>query len=445
MGMHITLIQPAVGFKADGTAYPASWRMEPLGIAMLAGLTPPDVQRTFIDDRFESIDYAAPTDLVCITVETYTACRAYQISAEFRKRGVPVVLGGFHPTLVPDEAAQYADSIVLGEAEPVWEELLHDAAAGRLQPRYQAERPALNGWLPDRSIFGARRYGRVSLVETSRGCAFHCEFCSICRFFRHRCLERPVDEVAREVQSLRKPVFFVDDNIGADPARLRELCTALLPLKHPWIGQASLHIASDTALLDLMRRSGCIGVLVGFESLDAQTLADMGKSVNRSALDYPAAIKAFRDHGLAIYATFVFGYDQDTPATFERVYTFALQQKFFFTAFNHLVPFPGTPLYDRLASEDRLLHPQWWLARDIRFGDVVFQPAQMSAHALASLCESYRRRFYSIPSVFRRGLDFRANCRTPYRSAIYLGQNLLQQREVDRRQGLPFGEPGMTI
>ena len=439
--MHLTLIQPSVGRKADGMPYPASWRMEPLGIATLSGLTPRDIPRTFFDDRLEAIDYDVPTDLVAITAETYTARRAYQIADRFRKRGVPVVLGGFHPTACPDEAAAHADAVVIGEAESVWAGLLEDAARGRLRPRYAGDRPVLAGIIPDRSVFGSRSYGPISLVETSRGCRFQCEFCSISQFYRHRCIDRPVEEVVREVRGLRKPIFFVDDNIGSDPARLRALCEALLPLNRPWIGQASLHVAQDPALLRLLRRSGCQGVLIGFESLDAETLSSMGKSVNLAAGDYAPAIRAFREHGLSIYATFVFGYDHDTPETFQRVFDFALQQRFFFTAFNHLVPFPGTPLYDRLAAHGRLLHPQWWLNPTGRFGEVVYQPARMSPGQLAGLCEAHRRRFYSLPSVARRAFDFRANCRTPRKALVFLAQNLLHQREVVRRQGLPFGLP----
>ena len=164
--------------------------------------------------------------------------------------------------------------------------------------------------------------------------------------------------------------------------------------------------------------------------------------MNLAARHYPRAIQAFRDHGLSIYATFVFGYDHDTRETFQRVFDFALRQKFFFTAFNHLVPFPGTPLYDRLNAQSRLLYPHWWLEPGVRFGDVVFQPAQMTPFELAGLCESHRRRFYALPSVARRAFDFKANCRTPFKTMAFLGQNLLHQREVVRRQGLPFGISG---
>jgi radical SAM superfamily enzyme YgiQ (UPF0313 family) len=415
--------------------------MEPLGIAMLSGLTPAAIRRTFFDDRVEPIDYAAPTDLVAITVETYTARRAYQIADRYRRAGVRVVLGGFHVSLCPEEAAGHADAIVVGEAERVWATLLDDAARNDLRARYAGDRPSLAGLRPDRGIFGARKYGMVSLVETSRGCNFGCEFCSISPFFHRRCLARPIAEVVAEVGALRKPVFFVDDNLGAEPARLRALCEGLLPLQCRWIGQASLHIADDPELLDLMRRSGCAGVLIGFESLDPGTLSAMGKGVNLGARDYAGAIERFRRHGLSIYATFVFGYDQDTPETFERVYRFALEQRFFFTAFNHLVPFPGTPVYQRLAAEGRLTSPQWWLDAHGGFGQVVYRPARMTANELGELCARYRRRFYSIGSVARRATDWRANCRTPLKAMIFLGQNLLHQREVVRRQGLPFGFP----
>jgi radical SAM superfamily enzyme YgiQ (UPF0313 family) len=440
--MRVVFIQPSVGRKADGTPYPAAWRMEPLGIARLSALTPPDVARRFFDDRIEAIDFSSPADLVAITVETFTARRAYQIAERFRSRGMPVVLGGFHPTLVPDEAARHADAIVVGEAEAVWREILADAGARRLKPRYPvAQRPPLDHLSPDRAIFGKRNYGMLSLVETSRGCAFRCEFCSICRFYGHRSIDRPVDEVVREVAALRKPVFFVDDNLGTDPARLKALCEALIPLRRPWIGQVSLHIAHDAALLQLMRRSGCAGVLIGFESIEPETLSAMGKAVNCAVGDYARTVKAFRDNGLSIYATFVFGYDNDTPETFRKVLAFALEQKFFFTAFNHIVPFPGTPLYARLAAEGRLLSPAWWLDARFRFGDVVFRPARMEPDELAKMCEHARRAFYSFPSMARRAADFKANCRTPFKALVYFAQNILHQRETVRRQGLPFGFP----
>ena len=410
-------------------------------MAALSALTPAAHRRTFVDDRLETVPFDRPTDLACITVETYTARRAYQIAAEYRRRGVRAVLGGFHPTLLPDEATAHADAIVIGEVEPVWAELLDDAAAGTLKPRYQgAARPELTGITYDRAIYAGRPYGHLALVETSRGCRFSCEFCSIAGFFRQTFRTRPAAEITRELRTLpHRNIFFVDDNIGAEPARLRELCDALLPLRRRWIGQLSLHAAQDDALLRLMRRSGCEGVLIGFESLNPQNLAAMGKSVNAGGIDYAPTLARLRHHGLSVYATFVFGYDHDTEESFRETLRFARAQKFFFTAFNHLVPFPGTPLYDRLRAEGRLLSDAWWLDPKFCFGDVVFQPKNVTPQQLAELCHRYRRLHYAPGSVLERGWDFQANCRTPYKALMYLAGNLGQGREIRRRQGLPLG------
>jgi radical SAM superfamily enzyme YgiQ (UPF0313 family) len=438
--MRVTFIQPCVGRKTDGTPYPSSWIMEPLSVAMLAALTPDEHELRFYDDRLEPIPYDEPTDLVCITVETYTARRSYQIAKAFRDRGVAVALGGFHPTLVPDEAEQHADAVVVGEAEGVWVQLLEDLAAGRLQPRYRAiERPQLTGRFADRSIFGGRPYSRVALVETSRGCPFACEFCSISKFFERSCIERPIEEVVEEIRQLKGVVFFVDDNIGVEPARLRALCEALIPLKRQWIGQVSLHVAKDAELLRLMQRSGCAGVLVGFESLEPRNLEAMGKTVNTQARDYDQSIAAFRRHGMSIYATFVFGYDHDDEQSFQRTLEFAERNKFFFGAFNHLVPFPGTPLYARLKDEGRLLVDPWWLSPDVGFGEVVYRPHSMSPERLTQLCDTYRRRFYRPTSILRRALDFRANSNSPTKAALFLGYNIWSERQVSIRQNLPFG------
>jgi radical SAM superfamily enzyme YgiQ (UPF0313 family) len=415
--------------------------MEPLGIATLAALTPPEHTRVFHDDRLEAIPYDAPTDLACLTVETYTARRSYQIAAAYRKRGVPVVLGGFHPTLVPEEAAAHADAIVLGDAEGCWRDVLADAAEGRLQPRYEAPAADFGLVWPDRSIFGKRPYGMLSLLESSRGCAFQCEFCSISAYCRRRVRHRPVEEVAAEAARLGRHLFFVDDNLATDHNRLAALCEALIPLRRTWMCQASVQVARRPDLLRLMRRSGCIGLLVGLESLQPENLRAMGKHVNCEGTDFAAALSAFRQSGLCVFATFVFGYDADTPETFERTFRFALEQRFFFAAFNHLVPFPGTPLHDRLRREGRLLRDAWWLDPDYRFGDVVFQPRHFTPEALARQCQAFRERFYSAGSILRRSLDAKANCASPLRAVRFLAANVWHGREVVRRIALPLGFP----
>ncbi len=193
--MRLTLIQPAIG-RQPGTGYMRTWQMEPLAIAALAGLTPRDVAIAFYDDRLEPIDYARPADLVAMPVETYTAKRAYQIASEFRRRKVPVVMGGFHPSLAPEEAAQYAEAIVVGEAEAVWAEVIEDARSNRLKPVYRAAtQPDLAAVLVDRTIFTGRRYLPIGLVETGRGCRFPCDFCAIQTFYARTARHRPIDAI----------------------------------------------------------------------------------------------------------------------------------------------------------------------------------------------------------------------------------------------------------
>ena len=201
--MHLTFILPAVGRKPGGATYPKTWIMEPLSIAVLSRLTPPDWGRTFFDDRLGEIDFDAETDAVCISVECYTAKRSYQIAAEYHRRGRPVIMGGFQASLAPEEVALHADAVIDGQAENVWAEVLSDLKAGTLKKRYFSDQPVdLAGRFPDRSIFGDRDYGILSLVETSRGCRFHCEFCSITKFFRQTYRARPIGDVVEEMRGL---------------------------------------------------------------------------------------------------------------------------------------------------------------------------------------------------------------------------------------------------
>jgi radical SAM superfamily enzyme YgiQ (UPF0313 family) len=437
--MRVTFVQPKVGAK-PGMSYPKTWRMEPLWVATLSALTPQRVERDFFDDRFEVIPFTQPTDLVAISVETYTARRAYQIADRFRARGVPVVLGGFHVTLQPDEAQGHADTIVLGQAEAVWTSFLSDLANGLQKRRYESQ-PGRE-WTapqPDRKVYSKYNYGSLRLVETSRGCVHQCEFCSITSFYRRRFLPRPVAEVVEDIRRCgSKLVFFVDDNLVADPERLRELCKALVPLRIHWFGQIGIRVAEDESLLRLLRRSGCEGVLIGFESLDSGNLSKMHKPVTDPE-SYRIALARLRRHGISVYGTFVFGYEKDTESSFHDALAFAVRHQFFFAAFNHLVPFPGTPLYARLRGEGRLLRETWWLDEDYRFGDVAFRPMHMSAAELAGRCAQARKRFYCWPNIWSR-LEFQANLNRPLKALAFFHQNTLAGREVERRLGLPLGE-----
>jgi radical SAM superfamily enzyme YgiQ (UPF0313 family) len=438
--MRLTLVYPAVGRK-ENMPYVRAWQMQPLSMALLASLTPPDVDVCFYDDRMEEIPFDEPADLVALSVETFTAQRAYKIARAFRARGVPVVMGGYHVTLLPEEAQQEADAIVIGDAEPVWRQLLEDARRHRLQPVYRgAPRRTLSGIRPRREIFQGKRYQNITLVEFARGCNFKCDFCSITAYHAANQNHRPADEVAAEMEATGSKRFFVvDDNIVSQPGQVRELCRALIPLKIRWVGQASIHIAQDEELLELMMQSGCLGVLIGMESLDPANLRTMGKSWNLATGSYADSLARFRKHGLAVYGTFVFGYDNDDPRIVQRSIDFARENKLFLAAFNHLVPFPGTPLYQRLAAEGRLLTPKWWLDPQGRVGDVTFRPKKVSPQELQALCLDARRQFYRWSSILERLWDRRANAQSLLMLGVYLGLNVGAHYDIDLRQGLQLG------
>jgi radical SAM superfamily enzyme YgiQ (UPF0313 family) len=438
--MKLTLIYPAVGRK-PGHLYVRSWQMEPLAMAVLAGLTPPEIAVRFYDDRLEEIPFDEPTDLVAISVETFTALRAYRIARQFRARGVPVVLGGYHVTLIPEEARREADAIVVGDAESVWPRLLDDARHRRLEAVYQAAAPRpLAGLRPRRELFRGKNYQRVALVEATRGCPLNCDFCSITAFHQASQNRRPPAEVAAELEACSQRWFFlVDDNFAAQPEWAGELCRELTPLRRRWIGQIGLHAARDERLLELMVASGCRGVLVGMESLEPANLQAMGKSWNLAAESYSQSLGHLRKHGLAVYGTFLFGYDHDDVETIRRSVDFAREQKLFLAAFNQVVPFPGTPLFRRLAQEGRLLTPKWWLDPEGRVGDVVFRPRKMSAEELAEQCLEARRQFYSWRSILGRSSGLKADFSILPNLATFLALNFGSRGDITRRQGLQLG------
>jgi len=440
--VRLTLIQPCMG-RQPGESYIRSWQMEPLAPALLSALTPKDIEVKFYDDRLETIPYREPTDLVAITVETYTAKRAYQIADIYRKRGVPVVVGGYHPTLQPDEAAGHADAVVVGEAEIVWARLIQDVRRGELRPRYSAkERCTLSGVRPDRKIFAGKNYLPIGLVESSRGCAGQCEFCSIQVFSGQRQVWKPVTEVVEEVAALRnKLIFFVDDNIYGDRERAKALFQALRPLKVGWLGQASLDLADDPEMLCLARQSGCSGLLVGIESLNRSNLQKMHKAVNlgRDSEEYAAAMQAFSTAGIRLYPTFLFGYEKDDATAVRSSLQFAARHRTFLAAFNHLTPFPGTPLYRRLQDTGRLRFPAWWLDPDYRYGMVPFAPERLSAQELEDECVRARREFFGLPSIVRRAVHFRVNCSGVSKLLQFALINLMMRGEVRKRQFLPLG------
>ncbi|MSQ95132.1 MAG: B12-binding domain-containing radical SAM protein [Gemmataceae bacterium] len=433
--MKLTFVRPNL---FDGRSFDA---MHPLCFAILKSLTPADVTTAFYDERLEYIPLDDPTDLVAMTVETYTARRAYQIANGYRSRGVPVVIGGYHPTFLPDEALQFADSVVIGDAEGVWPQVVEDARNGRLQRIYrQDDFPPLAGTRPDRRIFKGKRYAPCTLVQYGRGCKYNCNFCSIRAFYGTVLRQRPIGEVIDEIKRSRsRAIFLVDDNIFVDIPKAKELFEALIPLRISWSCQVSIDIAHDSALVQLMARSGCINALIGFESLNPKNLAQMRKAWNLKFSDYQTSIKVFQDAGIMIYGTFLFGYDHDTVDAFDEAVDFAIGNKFYLANFNPLTPTPGADLYRQMEDEKRLIFDRWWLDPNFRYGHATFHPRGMTADELTAGCLRARMRFNTYGSLLRRAWAPRTNLRSPFRFGVFLLSNLISKREIMSKQGRQLG------
>ena len=442
--MKVTLIKPNIG-RREHSLYVDEARMEPLQLGVLAALTPKDVEVVLYDDRMEKIPFDEETDLVAITVETFTARRAYEISAEYRKRGVKVLIGGMHVKLIPEEVIEHCDSIIIGDAEPVWEEMINDLLNHQLKQCYEGIQPTCpqQNIITRRDLFEGKGYLPITLLQFSRGCNHSCNFCASSVYFHAKHYCRPVEDVIKEIQSQkRKFLFFVDDNIVCNREKAKELFRALIPLKVHWVSQGSIDMLKDEELMRLMVKSGCLGLVIGFESINPESIEQMNKSSNKTGSGnlYESEIKQLRKWGLQTWAAFTVGHDADTVESIRATCDFAIKNKFTFAAFNILMPYPNTELYHKLEKEGRLLYDQkWWLHEEYRFNYASIVPKNMTAEELTEISFDCRRRFNKWSSIVHRALEFHTNMRTPYRFLTYLIYNPLFKKEVYKKQGMRFG------
>ncbi len=366
------------------------FRLPSLGLLRVAALTPPDWEVTIIDEKVELIDFTIDVDLVGITAMTPVAVRAYEIADRFRERGVTVVMGGMHVSKLPDEAVQHCDSVVVGEAEDLWGKLLDDLERGELKPIYRHENgfPCLEGRPPSNwDLYRDKGYLPVHFVETTRGCPFNCEFCSVTSSFGGKFRNRAIDEIELEIQNF-KPfpgrftwqnlVFFNDDNIISSKKHASELLTRIAPYKLDWLGQTSVDMAQDDEMLALCKKSGCMGLLVGFESLSAETLKSVNKGINKPQ-QYLDVVKRMHDHGIGVKGSFIFGFDTDDEGVFDRTVEFAIKAKIDAVYFSILTPYPGTAFYDQMLREGRIFDFDW---NHYNTHNVVFRPKMMTPERL---------------------------------------------------------------
>jgi radical SAM superfamily enzyme YgiQ (UPF0313 family) len=428
---------------------------KPLGLLILAGLTPPEWEIRIIDENLGVPDYGAlpRPDLVGITAFTSQATRAYELAVEFRGRGVPVVMGGVHATLCLEEAMERVDSVVTGEAESVWAQVLEDARQGHLEPVYAGEFVSMEDVPPARNDLLTSGYAFGS-IQTTRGCPLDCSFCSVSVFNGNRYRQRPIEKVVEEFQTIRERlVLIVDDNlIGTSRkhiARAKDLFRAMIhaKLRKKWICQATINMADDDELLRLAAQAGCKGVFVGFESPTEEGLAEVGKKFNiLKGRDFRASVGRIQRHNICVVGSFIMGLDTDERGIGKRIADAAERYGVDLLNVLFLTPLPGTRLWDRMKSQGRIAadsFPEDWRYFTLTFPVVRYK--HLSWAGILQEMDACDRRFYSLPRILHRiwssfwrrcgplfvtvsNLSFRYNLRT--------ARSL--HREADVSRGQPF-------
>ena len=387
--MRVRLIYP------DGGDFPLRYRsrIASLGLITVASLFPPEWEVKFTDERLEPIDFEEEADLVAISAMTFQASRAYAIADAFRTRKVKVILGGPHPSVLPQEAAAHADSVVVGEAEGVFPQLLKDLRDGGLEPVYRCgEKVELSHLaFPRRDLLRGKGYLPVDLIQAARGCPVNCEFCSVPATFGRSYRVRPLPEVLYEIAELSSSLFFVDDNLLIKKSYTEKLLQALIPLNKKWVCLGSLRIADDSDLLGLMAKSGCWLMYVDMGPWLSADLSERNKGLHQRERCFDH-LKKIHDAGIEVIGSFAFGFDHDDPGVFERTVRFAQEAGLDEVEFLILTPYPKTRLFERLEEEGRIFERDWSKYNTMH---VVFRPRSMSVDQLRDGYRQAWREFYS--------------------------------------------------
>ncbi len=422
--MKILLISPERERKKEEAFL---FRLSFLNLPYIAAVTPPGVEVKIVDEAFEKINFGAKVDLVGLTAQTPVAPRAYQIAEEFKKRGIPVVMGGVHASMLPQEALQHVDAVVVGEAEEVWPDLIEDLRRGQLRRIYVGREfvDPPNLPLPRRDLLNEKFYFPLKLLETTRGCPHHCDFCGVSKFFGFRYRNRPISEIERELKTLfpkgpvmnpvlkkilsllnkdlpyflkRRLLYIIDSNVAGDKRFCLDLLSLLKEFNLLWYGHAPVSIAFDQKLLEGFSQSGCIAMNIGFESFSIKNLKTMGKGFNQPTR-YAEAVKRIHDHGIGIMGTFIVGLDDDDPGVFQRIIDFGVDSKLDWALTFIMAPYPGTDSFLRLEKEGRIFCRDWEKYDSL---NVVYQPLQMSVEELEKGMRRIWKEVFSTSSIYRR-------------------------------------------
>ncbi len=396
--MKILLISPAID---DQKRTNKGLMMPQLSLYILEGLTPKEHKVTIIEEETDSIPLDTPCDLVGISCMTANAPRAYKLCEEFKKRGRTVILGGVHPTILPEEALQHANCVVIGEAEGVWETLLDDFAKGSLKNTYHEPSPDLSKYIPKKfNNIIRRRLFKLIPVMTTRGCPYNCDFCCVTNLFGKKIRHIPIENIVRDIkESGGKNFMFLDDNIIGHPKYAKALFKAIKPLNIRWVGQASVSLlVKDQEMMQLAAESGCKALFVGIESVSEEQLKSLRKAI-KDIEHLEEALKKIKKSGILIHASMIFGFDNDSIEGLQASVKFLIKNKVSTVSFNILTPYPGTKIYEDMKREGRLRTNDW---KYYDHNTVVYQPKNMTPYELQMCKVNARKKFYSFSSCLKR-------------------------------------------
>jgi radical SAM superfamily enzyme YgiQ (UPF0313 family) len=401
--MLVKLIQPRMTMRPmDSIIKP---RMAPsLGLLTLASLTPSEHQILIQDENVRRLTLDDSPNLVGITANVDNALRAYEIAAGYRRRGIPVIGGGIHVSAVPEEAQQHFDAICIGNAENVWAGIVADTESGALKPVYQSVAPIQGQDIPilKRNVVAAGDYLYSNTISASRGCPFKCDFCyNSCEYVNYHIINRPVDEVLREIRGLgTRHVLFIDDNLIGNPAWTWEFLTAIRDqhMALRWNAAVSVNLVNHLPLLDLMAETGCNSLFVGFETINKKALAEVGKRQNQVAM-YNQLIEEIHRRGIMVNASMVFGLDHDDASMFKTTLKWLVDNKVETMTAHILTPYPGTVLYERMDSENRIIDKDY---SHYNTSNVVYTPMLLTAEQLREGYSWMYKQFYSFKNIYRR-------------------------------------------
>jgi radical SAM superfamily enzyme YgiQ (UPF0313 family) len=382
---------------------PDSMDIPQLTLSLIAALTPPEHEIQIVEEVYgEKVNFDGDYDVIGISIMTQTCIRGYQIANEFTKRGKIVIFGGIHATAMPDEAVRYGNSVVIGEAEGLWDIVLDDIKHNRLKSFYKLDNlPDLQSHVMPRRDLIKCSSGKFSIapIETTRGCPYNCDFCTVSRFFGTRQRHKPIRDIITDIESCKeKNLFFLDDNITGDKRYAKELFREMIPQKKIWVGQASIQVANDTDLINLAYKSGCRALLIGFESMSDSGINQYRKTL-KTVDENILAVKKLQDNGIMTMASLIFGLDSDTAEVFDVAHDFLTRSKAAFFQACVMTPYPGTPVFDKLLSQKRILTDDW---NRFDASKVIIRPENISPEELLDGYDKIKWHFYSNLSILKR-------------------------------------------